>query len=315
LKFFGFQENRFENVESLVLEFLHDAGFQMSELTIERAHRLGPYVPGRTRPVIVKFWHFKERERVWQQLGARSNPSSYRKVYITEDYPESIEAARKKLLPVFQAALRYRDPVTKQPLKVRMAVDKLYINNQRFTVDNLHSLPSALQPASIYTPHNAEMVAFFTSNSPLSNHHPAPFKVNGEQFNCGEQFIMTQKARLFNDQDAVKKISKELIPAKQKSIGKSIKGFSRQVWEAQAPELITPGLVEKFLQNKSCRDMLLNTGDKRIVEATKDNFWGAGVPLFSKHIWIKERCTGKNVMGKILQAVRLKVKSHQSKYP
>jgi hypothetical protein len=89
---------------------------------------------------------------------------------------------------------------------------------------------------------------------------------------------MTRKARLFNYQEAVKIISEEMDPVKQKSIGRNIKGFDRHAWQTQAPHLIIPELVEKFLQNDKCKFMLLDTGDKQIVEATKDTFWGAGVP-------------------------------------
>jgi hypothetical protein len=154
LKFYGFDENRFENAEQLVLDFLRSTGFDLGEMAVERAHRLGPYVPGKSRPVIVKFWHFKERERIWKILAGGTNRYYHSKISIAEDFPDAIESARKRLLPIFHAAKHYRDPVTKNPVKVRLNVDRLYINNQRYTVDTLHLLPQALQPAAIYTPSN-----------------------------------------------------------------------------------------------------------------------------------------------------------------
>jgi hypothetical protein len=261
------------------------------------------------RSIIVKFWHFKDRENVWRQLGGTSHPYVNTHVSIYEDFPDDVREARKKLIPIFHAAQRYRDPASGRPLRVRLTVDKLYINHDVYTVDTLHLLPDDLQPAAIFTPTNRQIVAFYSANSPLSNHHLSPFTTGGEKYNCAEQYIMVQKARLFNDQAAVKRISEASNPVEQKRIGKQIKGLNRQMWENEASNLIIPGLIEKYLQNKSCQDTLLATGNKIIAEGSKDKFWGVGVSLFSRQIWNNYQWQGKNTMGKILETVRNKVRA------
>ena len=78
---------------------------------------------------------------------------------------------------------------------------------------------------------------------------------------------MVEKARTFDDQEAVHKIMAEKLPAKQKQAGKSIKGFDRHVWEQVAENKVFSGLLAKFEQNPICRDMLIDTSNNIIIEA------------------------------------------------
>ena len=134
----------------------------------------------------------------------------------------------------------------------------------------------------------------------------------GEQFNSLEQYIMVEKARNFGDQQVVVRITKESNPVKQKQMGKTIKGFHKQDWEDVAKEKILPGMLAKFTQNETCRNVLLNTGDNLHIEGNPhDLFFGAGVPLHSPDIWQPSKYKGENVMGKMLQRVREQVKNQQ----
>ena len=127
-----------------------------------------------------------------------------------------------------------------------------------------------------------DKVAFYTKNSPLSNHYPSPFTHKGELFNCAEQFIMVEKASFCGDQVAVKAIMDEPEPVKQKNIGKSLKDFNRNLWEASVQDIILPGLLSKFEQCTHCKDMLLQTGTRTILEGNPhDTFFGAGVSIHS----------------------------------
>ena len=65
LRFHGLTESRFENPEDKVVCFLQSQGLNFHPRTIERAHRVGPYKEGRTRPILVRFLHNKDREVVW----------------------------------------------------------------------------------------------------------------------------------------------------------------------------------------------------------------------------------------------------------
>ena len=309
LRFHGLPESKFDNAEEKVLHFLRSHGMNFHPRSIERAHRLGNYSSGRTRPVIVRFLHFKDREVIWRKMGHGLIPPAYNKPHVREDFPSEVEDARTKLLPIAVAATNFRDPSTKQKPRVQMVVDRLFINNKKYTKDGINTIPGKLNPREIFTPTKDDKTAFFTQNSPLSNHHPSPFKLHGEHYNCLEQFIMVQKARTFGDQNAVVNIMKESLPSRQKHIGKTILGFEKQEWEKVAQEKILPGMMAKFQQNEACRKMLLSTGENQLIEANPhDLFFGAGVSLRSIDLWQTSKHPGKNIMGKMLHRVREKLK-------
>ena len=54
----GIPEKRFENPEATVLMLLYGAGMDLESRAIVRAHRLGKFVQGRYRPLIIRFHHF-----------------------------------------------------------------------------------------------------------------------------------------------------------------------------------------------------------------------------------------------------------------
>ena len=315
LRFHGLIEGNFDNAEEKVLKFLQSHGLNFHPRSIERAHRIGAFAKDKTRPIIVRFLHYKDREVVWRKLGHRLIPPNFNKPHVREDFPKEIDENRSLLLPVAVAATKTEDPSTQTPLKVKLVVDSLYINNQRYTKNSMSSLPSRLHPRNIYTPTAGNKTAFFTRNSPFSNHFPSPFKINGESFNCLEQFLMVEKARTFDDQEAVHKIMAEKLPAKQKQAGKSIKGFDKHVWEQVAENKVFSGLLAKFEQNPICKDMLIDTANNIIIEANPyDKFWGAGVSLYSADLWNINQHPGKNIMGKLLVRVREHLSSNEMEH-
>ena len=196
LRFHGIPEMERKNPEDRVHEYLSQAGFPHCPRAIERAHRLGPKSGGKPRPIIVRFNHAKDRDTIWKQLGHGTVPPAFNKPHVKEDFPPEIEEARAQLLHIARAAMNYKDPHTNQTLHVKLVVDKLYVNNTKYTVDNLHTLPETLKPARLYTKMNDERVAFYSKHSPLSNHYPSSFIHKGETFNSAEQFIMTSNKHL-----------------------------------------------------------------------------------------------------------------------
>ena len=223
LRFHGIPEMERENSEDRVHEYLSQAGFPYCPRAIERAHRHVPKSGGKPRPIIVRFNHAKYRDTIWKQLGHGTVPPAFDKPHVREDFPPEIEEARAQLLHIARAAMNYKDPHTNQTLHVKLVVDKLYVNNTKYTVDNLHTLPETLKPARLYTKMNDERVAFYSKHSPLSNHYRSSFIHKGETFNSAEQFIMTSKARLFGDQEAVVAIQKRTFTSKTKACWKDNK--------------------------------------------------------------------------------------------
>jgi ribA/ribD-fused uncharacterized protein len=146
---------------------------------------------------------------------------------------------------------------------------------------------------------------FFWSG-PFSNWHPSEFTVFDTDYNCAEQAMMHQKALMFNDIDSAEKIMKTNDPQKQKALGRGVKGFVESEWIDNRYDIVYTLLVEKFRQNVELLDILLDTDELHIVEASPyDKVWGIamGVDKYPE-ILDKNNWKGDNLLGDILMDVR-----------
>ena len=313
LRFHGLPESKIENCELIVHQYLTSKGFQERPDAFERAHRMGPKIAGKIRPIIVRFQRFKDRQAVWGRLGHKLFPKPHNEAHVREDYPREVDDNRATLLSVASAALKAELPDSQEETKVHLVVDRLIINSHPYTIDTLHLLPDNLKPSTVYTPIKDNMLAFFSKHSPFSNFFPSPFKYQGVQYNCVEQFVASEKAKSCGDQNAVEQIMKEKDPAAQKGLCRFLQGFDRERWEIAAEEMILPALEAKFRQSKECQAALLSSGEKLIFEANpRDKFWGIGLPLHSSDIWNQDKHAGKNLLGKCLQSIRQRLREVSS---
>lgn len=149
-----------------------------------------------------------------------------------------------------------------------------------------------------------EKFTFFWSG-PFSNWHPSPFEIDGVWYNCSEQYMMAEKARLFNDTETLSKIMSAPDPREQKQYGRQVKGFDQHTWEKVARGVVYKGCLAKFSQNQVLKKILLETGDTTLVEASPyDKIWGIGLAKDDPRA--KDRATwrGTNWLGKVLVRVR-----------
>ena len=68
-------------------------------------------------------------------------------------------------------------------------------------------------------------------------------------------------------------------------------------------ECCQEGLRAKFTQNPTLLQMLLSTGDKLLVENSKDNIWGTGVPLFRWDCLQRRHWTGNGKLSDLLMEI------------
>ncbi len=139
----------------------------------------------------------------------------------------------------------------------------------------------------------------FFWNGPFSNWYFSEFVIDNIKFIGGEQYMMYQKAIVFNDTDTAEKIMEEIFPNKQKSLGRLVKNYDDKVWAEKRYELVKKGLREKFNQNQSLKNKLKSYQGCIFVEASPyDRIWGIGFydDVALQHIdeW------GQNLLGKIL---------------
>jgi len=139
----------------------------------------------------------------------------------------------------------------------------------------------------------------------FSNWAYSPFVHNGVKYTHGEQYMMHMKALLFGDDVSAKKIMAAKNPYDQKKLGREVKGFDKNRWEAVCINLMVEGLCSKFRQNPDFLKALLDTGDTEIVEASPtDTIWGIGLAEDDPRALNKKNWRGTNWLGIVLMRVR-----------
>ncbi|MDP5274204.1 NADAR family protein [Chengkuizengella axinellae] len=146
---------------------------------------------------------------------------------------------------------------------------------------------------------------FWRTASPFSQWHRCHITVDGILFNCAEQYMMYKKAKLFDDHQIADKILKSSSPSEQKKLGRKVKGFDKDVWEANCKQVVYDGNYAKFTQNKQLKQKLLETKGTTIVEASPvDPIWGVGLSEDDPRILDRKTWKGTNWLGEILTQVR-----------
>ena len=276
------------------------------DIKLERVHRQGEKKIGKPRTIIAKFSHFKDRETVWQKRFSLKNT----KTWISEDFPTEIAQARQQLYPSLREGLRLTKIPDSGIKSVSLRLDKLYVNNRQFGVNDIDKLPLCLQPQKMATKTDSvtNVVAFYTKNSIFSNFNSKfPFKLEGETYNCPEQYFHRSKAIHFNDHETASKIMSTLDPLKQLQLGKTVKNYDHKSWMQKARQVLKNANVAKYAQNGEAKKELLATGNATLAESSPNKFWGTGFKLHEKDstnptAWTDKN--GQNVMGKILMEIR-----------
>ena len=145
----------------------------------------------------------------------------------------------------------------------------------------------------------------------LSQWYPCGFEVDGFYYNCAEQFMMAEKARLFHDEETLSKIMQAYDPMEQKKLGRRVQGYDNDVWKACCFDVVVRGNIAKFSQNEKLRDFLISTGDRILVEASpKDAVWGIGLDEESPDAINPRKWPGTNLLGFALMEVRDVLRNH-----
>lgn len=142
-------------------------------------------------------------------------------------------------------------------------------------------------------------------NGYLSNWYPSKFLVNDIIFSSMEQYMMYQKAMLFQDKERASQILQTQDVAKIKALGRSVSGYEEHYWNGMRQIVVYNGLVAKFSQNEDLRKKLLSTGQALLAEcAVKDKIWGIGLSMKDNDRFDKTKWQGQNLLGYTLMLVR-----------
>jgi len=144
----------------------------------------------------------------------------------------------------------------------------------------------------------------------LSQWYPAEFELDGQRYVHAEQYMMAEKARLFDDQPTLHAILQTTSPGKAQALGRSVQGFDEDQWRAERFNIVVHGNLAKFSQNAPLKTFLLNTGDTLLVETSPINcIWGIGLSAKDERATNPLRWRGLNLLGLALMQVRAQLRS------
>ncbi|MFG3156221.1 NADAR family protein [Streptomyces sp. NPDC048219] len=144
----------------------------------------------------------------------------------------------------------------------------------------------------------------------LSQWWPSPFTVAGVEYATAEHWMMAEKARLFEDAEAERRVLAAGHPAEAKKAGRLVRGFDEAVWERERFRIVVEGSVHKFASDPALRAFLLNTGDRVLVEASPmDRVWGIGLTADDEAATDPARWRGTNLLGFALMTARERLRT------
>ena len=283
-----------EKVRQVISELMN---IDTQDIKFVRCHRLGPRRANTTRSIIIKFHYYGDRQLVWSKRSVLRGKT----VWVSENFPSEIEKRRALLRPIWKEAKQmaeYRG-------KAFINVDKLVLNGQSFSVDQLHRLPEKLQPENVATKTvDDKYVCFWSRDSIFSNFYKSPFVVGDKTYSCVEQYVMYQKALLFDDGEKATDIMEADDPATHKALGYQVTNFDLGKWRQEAPKIVMDALQAKFDQHPRLKAKLLETRGKELVETSpSDRFWGIGIRMSDPAVKDKSKW-GQNRLGKLLMELR-----------
>nr|XP_022314279.1 peptidyl-prolyl cis-trans isomerase G-like isoform X2 [Crassostrea virginica] len=146
---------------------------------------------------------------------------------------------------------------------------------------------------------------FFGKDSPFSNFHSAAFEVQGIRYRCSEQFMMHQKAVLFEDNNHADLIMRATDPREMKKLGRKVENFNPNVWGMKSERIVRVGIKAKFEQNERLKKALIATFPRILVEAApRDRLWGIGMGSSNIKAYSRLTWRGQNKLGYLLTYIR-----------
>ncbi len=310
LLFAGIKEDREETESDLLQAVRNQLGRMeveghpnLKDAAIVNIHRNGAFKPGQTRPrdIIVKFRDIKEKS-----AALRGKMKCSKNVYINLDLPKPISAVHRQLKPI----LKTLDGTPyKEKGRVILKPDCILVDNKRYTLNTIMTLPSNFKFWSSNVRSSDECFAWHGNMCPFSNFFWAPIIIAGILYLFCEQYINAEKAVLFGDDESLKKILMSRDPYECKKFGHRIAGFDQDEWDAKAPEVADICIRAKVDQHSFIKNFLMDTKDLHLAKADKESKWACGLSLDDKNVTRFASWKRIGHAGKVYMAIRSELKN------
>ena len=149
---------------------------------------------------------------------------------------------------------------------------------------------------SLFPPHeeNAHRLSRDDVNDPLSTFSQYGFDLDDAHWPSVEHYYQAMK---FDNPEYREKIRSAEHPKRARRLGRTRFKKIRKDWHAVREVVMTRGVYIKCRTHNSVAELLINTGEQKIVERSSyDYFWGCG-----------RDGRGHNTFGKVLMNVRAKL--------
>lgn len=156
-------------------------------------------------------------------------------------------------------------------------------------------------------------IGFYGEADIASNFFAATYRVDGRRFPTVEHGFQYEKAKFFNDREAMDKILNAQSPGQAKKIGREVNGFLDKVWSKVRYEKMYLHVKEKYQQNPRLARLLIDLRKRQngkprfFVEGSKsDKVWGCGIAkedlIAQRDAIISGKTPGENKLGRITDA-------------
>ena len=323
----GVLENRQEDLTEIILHSVNEIGVLLSPEDIDDVYRIGKPNPNRKwpRPVKLTLKDQTKRDQIFIFKARLRFSETFKGLRISKEERKDVRVRAAKLRQAGLSATKLGHKVeARRPGEIR--IDGIIYNTLTLKeiplkfmheANEIRDPPQNSRRLSLFercrtraknvimvghslqkTPHG---LAFYSIKSFLSNFYRCDIYFRGQNYTSLEQGYQCTKAEICQDRMAYNDIYKADSPAEMKRLGRKIQVNDN--WGKYKLQVMEDLIYAKFKQNKELYYSLLNTRPLNLIEATLDDFWGAGCVLGS--IALEEGSwVGQNHLGKLLEKVR-----------
>lgn len=193
---------------------------------------------------------------------------------------------------------------------VKIHGDGLVIGDNKYKHHDLDLLPENLSIQKAKTRRDGNDIYFQSEFSPLSNFSPSRIEDDDHSvFTSGEQAFQYRKAVFANFHRTAQKIKRNDNPYEIKRLGNQVPTSDQ--WKNIETDVMADILLKKFCQNPDLSNLLLETGDHNLHEASNDHRWATGAELSSKAV-LSGQWPCNDMLGQLLEGVRLELSHLQA---
>ena len=161
--------------------------------------------------------------------------------------------------------------------------------------DDKDACPAFIEPAD-------DVILF--SSGIFSNFHRCPVTMDGITFPTSEHAYQWRACIEALREDLAEKVIKSSTPREAKVIANEVKHDKHSDWHNMKCTVMKDVLRAKLESSETFKEALIKSGDKKLVEARVDDFWGSGLTYNLTLNTRQDKYPGSNKLGVILCELR-----------